>query len=58
MKNYLVIGAILMLFVSVLFSAIVIGKRFNKKLRVYSPADVNPELVDASLQSMTKNHTV
>ncbi|APZ44970.1 SCO family protein [Polaribacter reichenbachii] len=30
----------------------------DKKLKVYSPADVNPSLVDASIKHITKDHTI
>lgn len=30
----------------------------DKKLKIYSPADVNPKLVDFSIRSNKKNHTI
>ena len=30
----------------------------NNRLKVYSPFDVNPDLVDSSLQDKKKNHTI
>ena len=32
--------------------------KVEDKLPIYSPADVNPKLVDASVRNKTKNHTV
>ena len=45
------------------FSAVVIPVfykllKVDKKLKVYSPADVNPRLVDFSLKHITKDHTI
>lgn len=45
------------------FSAVVIPVFYNllkvdKKLKVYSPADVNPRLVDFSMKHITKDHTI
>lgn len=45
------------------FSAITIGLFYNalkpqKKLPIYSPADVNPELVDSTVQYISKAHTI
>jgi protein SCO1/2 len=32
--------------------------KVDKKLKIYSPADFNPRLVDASLKHVQKNHTI
>ncbi|WP_439129600.1 SCO family protein [Polaribacter sp.] len=32
--------------------------KVDKKLKVYSPADVNPRLVDFSMKHITKDHTI
>lgn len=32
--------------------------KVDKKLKVYSPADVNPSLVDVSIKHITKDHTI
>jgi protein SCO1/2 len=32
--------------------------KVDKKLKVYNPADVNPNLVDVSLKHITKDHTI
>jgi protein SCO1/2 len=32
--------------------------KVDKKLKIYSPADVNPRLVDESISHITKNHTI
>ncbi len=32
--------------------------KVDKKLPVYSPADINPKLVDKSIRMFTKNHTI
>jgi len=32
--------------------------KVDKKLKVYSPADVNPSLVDVSMKHIIKNHTI
>lgn len=32
--------------------------KVDKKLKIYSPADVNPSLVDFSVKNITKNHTI
>lgn len=32
--------------------------KVDKKLKIYSPADVNPSLVDVSLKHITKDHTI
>lgn len=32
--------------------------KVDKKLKVYSPADINPSLVHESLKHITKNHTI
>ena len=45
------------------FSAVVIPVFYNllkvdKKLKVYSPADLNPRLVDFSMKPLTKDHTI
>ncbi len=47
----------------VIFSAIAIPifyhlLKVDKKLKVYSPADVNPSLVDVSVKHITKDHTI
>ncbi|EAR13659.1 hypothetical protein PI23P_04157 [Polaribacter irgensii 23-P] len=47
----------------VIFSAVVIPIFYNllkveTKLKVYSPADVNPRLVDFSVKHITKDHTI
>jgi len=47
----------------VVFSAIAIPVfyhllKVDKKLKVYSPADVNPRLVDFSMKHITKDHTI
>jgi protein SCO1/2 len=47
----------------IVFSAISLPIFYNllqvdKKLKVYSPADVNPSLVDVSLKHITKNHAI
>ncbi|MEE9406821.1 MAG: SCO family protein [Polaribacter sp.] len=47
----------------VVFSAVVIPVfyhllKVDKKLKIYSPSDVNPRLVDASLKHITKDHTI
>tara|TARA_B110000503_G_scaffold135754_1_gene216900 strand:+ start:100 stop:780 length:681 start_codon:yes stop_codon:yes gene_type:complete len=47
----------------IVFSAISLPVFYNllqvdKKLKVYSPADVNPSLVDVSLKHITKNHAI
>ena len=47
----------------VLFSAIAIPVFYNllkvdKKLKIYSPSDVNPRLVDFSMKHITKDHTI
>ena len=47
----------------IVFSAISIPVYYHllkvdKKLKIYSPADVNPNLVDATLKHITKDHTI
>ncbi len=47
----------------IVFSAISIPVFYHllkveKKLKIYSPADVNPNLVDVSLKHITKDHTI
>lgn len=47
----------------VVFSAVAIPVfyhllKVDKKLKVYSPADVNPRLVDFSMKHITKDHTI
>ena len=47
----------------VVFSAVVIPVfyhllKVDKKLKIYSPADVNPRLVDVSLKHITKDHRI
>jgi protein SCO1 len=32
--------------------------KVDKKLKIYSPADVNPSLVDVSVKHITKDHTI
>lgn len=46
-----------------IFSAIAIPifyhlLKVEKKLKIYSPADVNPSLVDVSVKHITKDHTI
>ena len=49
--------------VLLVFSAITIGLFYNalkpeKTLPIYNPADVNPELVDSTVQYVSKAHTI
>lgn len=51
------------LLVMIVFSIIGVGVFYfllspQKKLPIYSPSDVNPRLVDASMQHIQKNHTI
>ncbi len=46
-----------------IFSAIAIPifyhlLKVEKKLKIYSPADVNPSLVDVSVKHITKDHSI
>jgi len=51
------------LFFLILFSIVVVPVfyflvKVDEKLPIYSPVDINPKLVDASLRGKTKNHKV
>lgn len=60
MKNktllYSIIGVVLVLAVAVPFAYSIIGE--ERPLPVYNPADINPQLVDASLHQKTHSHRV
>lgn len=48
-------------FLAILITGIVIAYNVNldgRKLPIYNPADLNPQLVDSSLQNIAKNHTI
>ncbi|TXN35689.1 SCO family protein [Flagellimonas hymeniacidonis] len=48
----------LLFFAIVLTALFIIFQPIEEKLMVYNPTDVHPELVDKSLQGISKNHTV
>lgn len=47
----------LLLMILIVYGTIVY-QIYNDKLAVFNPADVNPELVDKSLQNLSENHTI
>lgn len=59
MKTLLVKAFIpLILLVAVLLFALSVNQPFESGLSVYNPIDMNPELVDVSLQGVAENHIV
>ena len=58
MKIFKVKLVIPLLFLAIIIYGAIVYQVYKDKLAVYNPADVNPELVDKSLQSLSENHIV
>jgi len=58
MKVYTTKWLIPLLFLMLIIYGAIVYQVYKGELAVYSPADVNPELVDKSLQNLSENHVV
>ena len=58
MKIFKVNWLVPLLFLILIVYGAIVYQVYKDELAVYNPADVNPELVDKSLQELSKNHTV
>jgi len=58
MKIFTTKWLIPLLFLMLIVYGTIVYQVYKGELEVYNPADVNPELVDKSLQSLSENHMV
>jgi len=58
MRIFKVNWLIPLLFLTLIVYGAIVYQVYKDKLAVYNPADINPELVDKSLQKLSENHTV
>lgn len=57
-KRYLVFFSVFGVFSIIIISLFYFALKPKKSLPIYNPSDVNPELVDTTVQFVRKNHTV